>query len=304
VPSIPKDNDALHWAEIAIFMRTGQTYAGKSSPFWYDVPQFHELLSASGNRPVRELVANLDGCTGARAGEIVAEAGLIRVLCGDVNRDQAARLLRAARANVRPVTPRRLGAIGPERFSNLAYALSTGIVEFGTAEPRAEIPFVVEAWARQAVDMRLNVCVNRTPIAGDIYATRDKRDIDIFGCGLSHTIAQAPKDKDFIVWLHITTPYMPITSDGKEPNLEPFRSVIESAVAKAVRKAQRPSEASNRSQKDIVLDHLDEVIADVSGEEGYRFNMRQAVLCERFESLVNAKPQLVSDPKRAQPSME
>jgi len=33
-------------------------------------------------------------------------------------------------------------------------------------------------------------------------------------------------------------------------------------------------------------------------------DIAEAVLCERFESLVNAKPQLVSHPKRAQPSME
>ena len=78
-------------------MAHGQSYTGKSSPWWYDAPQFHELLSASGNVPVRELVANLDGCTGARAGEIVAEAGLGRMACGDVSREQAARLLEVAR---------------------------------------------------------------------------------------------------------------------------------------------------------------------------------------------------------------
>jgi hypothetical protein len=275
-PAIPEDEDALRWAQIAISMRTGQTYAGRSSPFWYDVPQFRELLSASGSIPVRELIASLDGCTGARAGEIVAEAGLIRVLCADVDGAQATRLLLAARASARPVKPSRPGAVGPEKFSiRYGYALSTGIVQFGAAEPYAQIPVVVEAFAREAADMNLIVCVNRTPIAGDIYASRDKRDLDIYGCGLHHAVAQAPKDKEFTIWLHIMTPYMPITSDGKEPNLEPFRSEVEKAVATAVRKAQRPSGGSKRSQKDIVLDNLDEVIADVSGEEGYRFNARQ-----------------------------
>jgi hypothetical protein len=274
-PAIPEDNDALYWAKIAITMRTGQSYAGKSSPFWYDVPQFHELLSASGNTPVRELVANLDGCTGGRAGEIVAEARLGRTVCADLDRAQAARLLQVARDNAKPVTPRRLGAIGPERFANYSYAVDSGTVRFG-AEPQAEIPFVVEAWVRSAADMRLGVCINRTSIAGDIYASRDKRDIDIFGCGLHNTVATAAKDKDFTIWLNVTTPYMPITSDGKEPNLEPFLFAIANAIAKAVRKANRPSGGSSkRSQKDVVLDNLEEVIAAVSGEEGYRFNSRQ-----------------------------
>ena len=33
--------------------------------------------------------------------------------------------------------------------------------------------------------------------------------------------------------------------------------------------------AKGMTQKDVVLDNLDDVIADVSGEEGYRFNARQ-----------------------------
>jgi hypothetical protein len=53
-------------------MAQGKTYTGRSSPFWYDGPQFHELLCASGDMPVRQLIATLDGCTGATAGEIVA----------------------------------------------------------------------------------------------------------------------------------------------------------------------------------------------------------------------------------------
>ena len=68
---------------------------------------------------------------------------------------------------------------------------------------------------------------------------------------------------------------MPITSDGKEPNLEPFLDAICDAVAKAVRKARRPDAKAGTTQKDVVLDNLDDVIADVSGEEGYRFNARQ-----------------------------
>ena len=64
--------------------------------------------------------------------------------------------------------------------------------------------------------------MNRTPITGDIEAARDKRDIDVFGCGLAHTIAKAPKDKQFDIRLNITTPHMPITSDGKAPDLLPF----------------------------------------------------------------------------------
>jgi hypothetical protein len=277
-PAIPEDPAALRWARIALKMAwTGQPYTGKTSPFWYDAPQFHELLLASGSTPVRELVANLDGCTGGRAGEIVTDAGLARMACENVDRQQALRLLRITRECARQVNPKRLGAVGPDAFPRHAYTVTTGTCLFGVGM-QAEIPFVVEAWAYESAamsDTELQACVNRTPIAGDISISRDNRDMDIFGCGISHTVAQAPKDKHFDIWLNILTPYMPITSDGKEPDLLPFFEAIQTAIGKAVRKAHRPDSSTGKSQKDVVLDHLDEVIAKVSGAEGYRFNQRQ-----------------------------
>jgi hypothetical protein len=274
---IPADEeDALEWANAAIEMAQGQSYTGRSSPYWYDGPQFLELLSASGTRPVRELVAELDGCTGARAGEIVAAAGLGRMACADVSRQQAERLLTVARGHARAVKAARLGAVGADLFSDTAYGTASGTASFGNGGLTAELPFVVEVWAAAGAEMSMLACVNRTPIAGDIYAARAKRDIDVFGCGLAHTVAKAPIDKNFIIRLNITTPHMPITSDGKEPDLKPFRNAISDAIAKAVRKARCPgAKAESSSQKEIVLDNLDEVIASVSGEEGYRFNARQ-----------------------------
>jgi hypothetical protein len=44
----------------------------QSFAYWYDSAQFHDLLYGAGARPVRELIARLDGCTGAKAGEIVS----------------------------------------------------------------------------------------------------------------------------------------------------------------------------------------------------------------------------------------
>jgi len=73
---LPEDANALYWARGAIHMAQGTVYAGNSSPWWYDIPHFHELLSACGAQPVRAPVARLDGCAGGRAGEIVAAAGL------------------------------------------------------------------------------------------------------------------------------------------------------------------------------------------------------------------------------------
>jgi hypothetical protein len=164
--AIPEDGLALHWANVAIQMRGGSPYAGRSSPFWYDVPHFHELLSASGARPVRDLIANLDGCSGAKAGEIVAAARLGRTSCADVTRSQAEKLLLAARASAKPVSADRLPPLGPDQLPLHAYAKIAGTKEFGATDPKAEIPFVIEAWARPRDagngTVLLAACINRT----------------------------------------------------------------------------------------------------------------------------------------------
>jgi hypothetical protein len=256
--ALPCGPQTLLWAENACYFAApnGQTYSGRSSPWWYDAPQFHELLSASGDVPVRELIAQLDGCTGGKAGEIVAAAGLQRSLCKDVTQRQTAVLLATARDQTKPVRPIRLGAVGAELFANFAYACVRGVTEFGNGELPAEIPFVIEAWAKSDEATSLGVCVNRTPVTGNIHAARDKRDINVFGCGLSHTVARASTEAQFNIWLNIIVPFMPITSDGKEPDLEPFLDEIVSVIGKAVRKAHRPKGGGGASQKDVVLDNL------------------------------------------------
>jgi len=281
-PALPADPAALAWAQLACDLARGKVYAGRSSPWWFDGSQFHELLLASGSTPVRELISTLDGCTGATAGEIIATAKLNRAACNTITREQATALLEAARRHAKPVTAERLGAIGPDGFSGCPYAQTTGVAKFGSVAPVAEIPYVVECWAQKARgDTRLTVCVNRTPITGDIHAARDKRDIDAFGCGLSHTIAQAPVDAQFTIVVNIITPYIPITSDGKAPNLEPFLDEIRTAAEKVVRKAHRPTAGERVSQKDIVVENLDDAIATVSGDE-----TGKALTTQNFNSII------------------
>lgn len=266
LPGLPDDRHALGWACLAIGMY-GRSYEGKSSPWWYDVATFHLLLNAGGSRPVRDLIANLDGCSGAKAGKIVAGAGLSRVTCDSLTCEQAERLLNAARSNARKVTPSRLKGVGPF-VEDYAYVSQEGLLN--------DIPYLVEAWAGTTEgDTTLTGFVNRTPITGSLRAAREKRDIDFYGCGLNHNITTAPKDKHFSIQINVITPFMPITSDGKAPNLIELLDPITKAVTNAVRKAHNPSATDGATQKDVVLDHLDEVVAEVSGNGKHRFNQRQ-----------------------------
>src|SRR5262249_26203586 len=144
--ALPRDQDALSWLHQASNSIDGESYGGKSSPFWYDGAQFHELLLAAGTVPVRSVIAQLDGCSGAKAGEIVSAAALDRISCDQLSRDDAVRLLSAARQYARPVNPKRLGGIG-DIYTDTYYAVERGTIKIGSVHPLAEIPFVVEAWA-------------------------------------------------------------------------------------------------------------------------------------------------------------
>ena len=87
------------------------------------------------------------------------------------------------------------------------------------------------------------------------------------GCGLCHSIEKAPRKGGYYITINVITPYCPITSDGKAPDLSKFVDHVMAAVASAMNKAHREAPKDNKlSQKDVVLNNLDDVIADVSGE--------------------------------------
>ncbi|MCB8820916.1 toprim domain-containing protein [Microvirga rosea] len=253
---------------------------GKPSPWWYDADHFFELLQAAGTRPIRDLVASLDGCSGAKAGKIAA--AFKATACNAVSRSEAAKLLSSARAAARPVRPERLGAVG--RLDSLppSYACLYGEFRAGR-DPKAQVPFSVEAWchADQRLDdeSSIQIRANRTPVTGQVNAYSRKDGLVFHGCGLRHRI-RVPKGRfDFV--LNITTPFCPITTDGKEPDLEPFVEQIAAAINRVARRARRvlPKTAQSLceglTQKAIILCRLEEGVAKASGNGAYRFNQRQ-----------------------------
>lgn len=259
---MPHDPLAMRWGEDAIRMAAGECYGGKASPFWYDADHFFELLQAGRERPVRELIAQLDGCSGAKAG-LIAET-FKGMPCASLDRDQAVALLGAARSHAKPVSPKRLGSVG--RIDSLPkwHAVETGSVQIGARNPKAEIPFVVEAWCEyhgSAEDkVSISAFVNRTPIAGEIRGYRNKKNVSVHGCGLGHRF-DAERGEYHIVF-NIIAPHVPITTDGKEPDLTPFVKEIAAAIQAAVKRAKRaaPKAQARRSQKAAILANLRDAI--------------------------------------------
>ncbi|MEF2548907.1 ATP-binding protein [Aurantimonas sp. E1-2-R+4] len=275
-PDMPHDDDPTAWADMAIVMAGGESYAGKSSPFWYDGDHFYELLQAAGDRPVRDLIANLDGCTGAKAGLIASD--FKGRPCRSLDRDQAIALLGAARSHARDVNPKRLGFVGKRDALPQHYAVKTGTASIGGRSPKADIPFTIEAWAEMTAspeDTSVEILVNRTPITGEVTSFVRKGRIAIHGAGLGHWFDAKPGG--YRIVLNVTTPHCPITTDGKEPDLRLFLTSIHDAVTSIARKAKAsgPRVRASRTQKDIVEGRLAEAIAKASGGGEYRFSSRQ-----------------------------
>jgi hypothetical protein len=276
--SLPVNDETLDWARQAIALAAGEShYAGKTSPHWYDSDAFYELLQAAKDRTVREVIEEFDGCSGPKAGKIAAEFRLR--LASDLSRDEAGRLLVQARRNARQVKPERLGCLGPKVEGwPISYAKVTGkyVQQAARGDQHAEIPFVLEAYAEISDRAAFQVSVNRTPITGTVEAYYDKDSLYILGCGLENklTVGRRP----IRVCINILTPHMPITSDGKAPDLHPFLSGIRRALQKAIRRAKKGMAATGEvkaTTKEIILGCLEEAIDKTSGSAKHRFSIRQ-----------------------------
>jgi hypothetical protein len=270
------DESTLNWAEWAILLAEGgPKYKGKTSPHWYDTDAFFELLRASGRRTVRELIVEFDGCAEPKAGKIAAP--FKGRLARDLGRAEAARLLEIARENARPVRTNRLGCVGMIEGLPTGYAKVDGAMVVHTAADglKTYVPVVIEAWAELDDEADVCVLVNRTPVAAEIDASHHKDMLFISGCGLNHKfrVGRTP----VCVVVNIETPHMPITSDGKTPDLAPVVGDIASLISKIVKKVKKTAVGASKatSQKDVILRRLDESVAKASGDSRYRFSLRQ-----------------------------
>ena len=271
---------AFQWARIAMLLAGRERmYKGRTSAHWYDGDAFYELCCAAESWTVRELLSSFDGLAAKDLGEIaVAFRGRT---ADSLTREESERILVAAREVSKKVKPTRLQGVGREMEDYIAYSKVEGTftVNPGQGDLQATVPYLLEVWAAPNYEHQLTVCVNRTPITAEVEITRseEKKIVGIFGCGLQHGAEVGRKSLEFL--LNVTTPYMPITSDGKAPDLSHFHYDIISTLEKAARSVRRnsPLSASDKkcSQKNVVLHHLNQAIEKASGGGLYRYSIRQ-----------------------------
>ncbi len=134
---------------------------------------------------------------------------------------------------------------------------------------------VVHIYATPSDMPHITVLLNKSPITGQVNAYHDKNTLSIFGCGLHCDVKARPA----FLLINIMTPYIPIVTDGKEPDLSVVAPKLDEGIKKALSRAQKFLSGAvaekKKSQKEVVGECLQEAIAKASGNGEYRFSLRQ-----------------------------
>jgi hypothetical protein len=234
--SIPEDQKgSLIWAKEAISAAgDNPIYSGKTSSHWYDSDGFFELLQSAGDRPVYEVLNRFrSGCDDSRP-------------ANSLSSDDAEALLHQLRKSEQPLF-KPLNFLASSRIKG-SYAKTQDMIEVapGRGQINAKLPISIECWCTPAPGDGIMVLVNRTPITGDVRLQREKNaTATIFGCNLGYGVKVGREP--VVVTLNIQAPFFPMTTDGKEPDLDPFSTLIIETIEKAASKCQR----ENRTKAEL-----------------------------------------------------
>jgi DNA topoisomerase VI subunit B len=240
--TIPHDPDDLADAIAAIGLARAAAppYARRPSPHWLDADHLAEVFAAiePSDTTLRQLIEQLDGCTGPTAGRLAALFGKGRT-CRSMTDAETPRLLRAMQDAARVVKARSLGPIGADAFGDMfdAYIVNDAALQTGARAPYAICPVLIEAWAavrtRKGGGASLRIFVNRTPVVGGASATRSLGNrIALSGAGLDGAAFDAAGGECDLI-LAVTAPLIPQTSLGKAADLSLLRPPIVDALRRA-----------------------------------------------------------------------
>ncbi len=269
------------WANLSLSMRGGKVYTGKASPHWHTSDSFFELCQAAGAQPVWALCAEF----GVSSRTVDNDIDQLIDSDSAANRiEDTDALLHLLRSHTQEPDHKALGGYGKDAFAGGGYGRATGTFEqvAGKGHLGAIIPYVAEAWAEyDGVDhdeVDLQISVNRTPITASARAYRAKARLALVGAGISHYVGNTGKHAPSKIRMSVITPYMPIQSDGKAPDLSFMLPGISSAVATAMKKGRSRRgriKENNASQKDTIFLYLAGAVDKASENGRHRFSQRQ-----------------------------
>lgn len=277
--SVPKDEDELRWGEIANRMSEFCfMYEGPTNPWWYDSDSFFELLMSSDEDfKLEQMLVNF-GFDEELTKKLIAKVN-IPTHCFKFTHEDADKLLFTLRMCLKEIKPVKMGTCD--------FAIKTkGVIEIAPGRGRyhAKLPYVMEAYAtllnndlkadETDEEDTITLLINGTTITGDLYLRRQVGKLAMYGCGCNHFIGRPPRRK-FNMFLSIIIPYMPITTDGKAPNLKALLPDIEKLTRKATAKFKTDLRKLSAGQREIIVREIDDGIRLASGNGEYRYSLRQ-----------------------------
>jgi hypothetical protein len=253
--ALPGGADDGWMARLALRCAGPAAQPMRSHASWYDKAAFAELTHA------------------AEPGATVADiAALLGVQIDDGRPATEADL---EFLKVHAGAPPALVPLGAERFPGSYAKERSGA---------GRIAILAEAWAtaERCPPSRgrgqVTLLVNRSPTAAPIRITPSSEGrLAIFGCNLAHGIDRVSSGGAYEVVLAVTSPVVPVTTEGKEPDLRPLWGEIEPALAKAMRAAHR-STGSGVTKGDIksaCYEVMEEAYLKASGNNRWPANARQ-----------------------------
>jgi hypothetical protein len=255
-PALSRSADDGWMARLAARCAGAAAKPMRSSPAWYDPASFAELIHAA--------------VPGTTVADIAALLGI------ELEDDRPATEANLALLKARAGNPPVLVPLGDDRFSG-RYAREQGM--------RGEIPVLAEAWIAATRcpasrgGGRVRLIANRSPVAAEIrIKPSSDGGLAFFGGNVSYVIGNTSPGAAYEITLAVTAPLIPVTTEGKEPDLKPLWHAIEPALAKAMRAAYRSAaqgEARRGDIKDACYAVMPEAYLKASGGDKLPANARQ-----------------------------
>ena len=259
----------LSWGRGAIKLSGGGRFKGRTSPHWYGARDLHEIFTGTTGETVAAVVGQFAGCSGAKAGKIAE--GYDRIPANEITLEDAGILLSRMQEAARPFKHENMPRIGGEtRFSTGEYTTAEGL----------KIPFSVSLWVELSewgdLAHDLIFTINRTPTMARSYMYRDGKNTQALVLAGYRLEVTSQRELAYVV--NISSPLIPYTSDGKEPNLSKIIStgIVEDTITKAadsIKRQYAEPKGKRITQKDAVFSALPKALGTAGG--GYAFSQRQ-----------------------------
>ncbi|TCQ80248.1 histidine kinase/DNA gyrase B/HSP90-like ATPase [Ochrobactrum sp. BH3] len=285
--ALPRDHYATVWGDTAIRLAGYSAKPMLTHPDWYSQASFDELIGAA--RGSAQDLADLFGVDLCHAVDNQIKQDEFADGNRDIGHADTVEIeqdeFHSGQRDIRSLTLETLKSLAPKApaLVPIPETAASGAYKIENIQANvagANVPAIVQVWAAsQADSTRITLIINRTPAVADM-SVQVGGDAFINGCGLQwEYIGTVPKGNYGIV-IAVTTPAVALISDGKTPDLSPFKEALKSAVGQALRRAHKPK-SRGTSIKDAAYEVMQAAYLKASASGTLPANARQIMYAAR-----------------------